>query len=68
MRSATFWVIHPPSKSRAMVEFGLIDKKVKLMGIFFTHGNVVELPLIRECQQKAKAMFADSWQTPPFIG
>lgn len=68
MRSATFWVIHPPSKSRAMVEYGLIDKKVKLMGIFFTHGNVVDIATIRKTRDQAKLIFADSWQTPPFIG
>ena len=51
-----------------MIEFGLIDKKVKLMGIFFTHGNVVDIELVRKCQQKAKLLFQDSWHTPPFIG
>lgn len=68
MRSATFWVWHAASKSRAMVEFGLIDKKVKLMGIFFTHGNVVDLVVVRNCQRRAREIFLDSWRTPPFIG
>ena len=68
MRSQTFWVFHAPSKSRAMVEFGLLDKKVKLMGIFFTHGNVIDLDLVRKCQREAKQLFANSWHTPPFIG
>lgn len=51
-----------------MAEFGLVDKKVKLMGIFFTHGNVVDINLIRKCRDQARKMFLDSWQTPPFIG
>ena len=56
MQSQTFWVFHPPSKSRAMVEFGLVDKKVKLLGLFFTHGNVVDINLIREVARKARLM------------
>ena len=51
-----------------MAEFGLVDKKVKLMGIFWTHGNVIDINTFRECRTKAKKMFLDSWQTPPFIG
>jgi hypothetical protein len=68
MKTQTFWIVHPASKSRAMAEFGLVDKKVKLMGIFWTHGNVVDIRLVRECQQEAKQLFLNSWQTPPFIG
>lgn len=68
MKTQTFWIVHPESKSRAMAEFGLMDKKVKLMGIFWTHGNVIDLNTFRECRTKARKMFQDSWQTPPFIG
>lgn len=68
MRSATFWIFHKDSKSRAMIEFGLVDKKVKLMGIFFTHGNVADIATVRKCQARAREIFLDSWQTPPFIG
>ena len=68
MKSATFWVIHPATKSRAMVEFAMINKKIKLIGFYFTQGNVVELKSIRACQQKAKLMFDNSQKMPPFIG
>jgi hypothetical protein len=68
MRSATFWVFHTPSKSRALVEFGLIDKKIKLLGICFTHGNVVELTTIRDCREHAKKHLIYGDFLPPFIG
>ncbi len=67
MLSATFWVVHAPSKSRALVEFGLVDKRVKLLGICFTHGNVIELATIRDCREHARKHLINGEYMPLFI-
>jgi len=56
MPAATFWAIHPESKSKAIVEFILQDKKVKLNAIFFTQGNVVDINVVRKMSEHAKKM------------
>jgi hypothetical protein len=65
MAAATFWVVHPPSKSRALVEFTLQDKKIRLSSFFFTQGNVVDINTIREIRQRAKAILVDG--SSPFL-
>ncbi len=54
-RSATFWADHSPSDSRALVEYILQDKQLKLT-VFFVKGNVVDINAIRHCKQKAKEL------------
>jgi hypothetical protein len=52
---ATFWAEHEPSNSRALVEYQLQNKKLKLT-IFFVRGNVIDVNVIRRMKQKAKEM------------
>lgn len=54
MFSATFWVNHLPTNSRALVEFGLKDKKVCLTCIHFIRGNVMDINVFRDLRDKAK--------------
>lgn len=56
MLAATFWAVHEPSNSRVLLEFGLIDKKVKLTTIFFVKGKVVDLNAYRDCREVAHQM------------
>ena len=55
MAAATFWADHTPSDSRALVEFILQDKKLKLT-VFFVRGNVVDINAVRRCRQTAKEL------------
>jgi hypothetical protein len=54
MQAASFWVNHQPSNSRALVEFGLVDRRVVLTGVFFVRGNVMDINVIRELYLEAK--------------
>lgn len=56
MLAASFWIDHPPSDSRALVEFGLKDRKVFLSGIFFVRGNVIDINAIRAMHKHARLM------------
>jgi hypothetical protein len=59
--SVTFWAYHEPSNSRALVEFGLFStwhktfykKSVKLMGMAFTAGNVMDIETFRKMRAHA---------------
>jgi hypothetical protein len=65
--SVTFWAYHEPSNSRALVEFGLFStwhktyykKSVKLMGMAFTSGNVMDISTFRRMQERANRMLLE---------
>jgi hypothetical protein len=69
MPAATFWVLHVPSESRAIVEFTLQDRKVKLNSLFFVKGNVVDINLVRQLKQRAKEILIQGHNPLlPFLG
>lgn len=55
-QAAHFWLEHEPSNSRALAEFILQDKQVKLTTIFFVRGNVIDINVIRLAKQKAREL------------
>jgi predicted metallo-beta-lactamase superfamily hydrolase len=69
MPAATFWTVHTPSKSRAIVEFTLQDRKVKLSGVYFTQGNVVDINVVRILKRQAQSILIHG-PNPflPFVG
>ena len=59
MQSLTFFIDHKPSSSRAIVEFGLIDKKVKMTACYFVKGNIVSLKAVKACYKQARTYFSN---------
>lgn len=61
MQCCTFWTDHIESGSRALVEFGLFStwhkthykKSVRLMGIAFIKGNVMDIATFRKMKLRA---------------
>lgn len=56
MASAVFFINHVPTDSRVLVEFTLINGKVKMTGTNFVKGKVVDLGTVRACREEAKRL------------
>ncbi len=67
MPAATFFADHHPSNSRAIIEFTLRDKQVRLSGIYFVQGNVVDLGVIRACARRARLILPTGANWPPGV-
>jgi hypothetical protein len=59
MASAIFFVNHEASNSCALVEFSLVKGKIKLVGLEFVSGKVIELASVRACREIARQVLHD---------
>ena len=67
MPAATFFADHGPSNSRAVIEFQLRDKQVRLSAIYFIQGNVVDLSVIRACMRRSRLILPTGANWPPCV-
>lgn len=68
MQTASFWIDHIASNSRAVVEFGLVKGKVKLVAFGFLRGNVIDLTEVYHCRKQAVKFLANGGRWHPFSG
>ncbi len=67
MASATFWAKHMPSNSLAIIEFQLRDKKVRLSGVYFVQGNVIDIGIVNACARRARLILPTGKSWPPCV-
>ena len=56
--TATFWIVHKATLSRAIVQVVYKNKKPCVEKVWFTNGNVVDINGIRAVLKRAQVIFA----------